>query len=231
MYDRWRLHSSFKTAARHHSIVLSAGMPRSGSTWLFNAARLLLRERSDVSSGWVGEWTNLPRQPTMLVKVHDFDPVLAKHARVVLYSYRDIRDALASSKRMFRTEPTLEAARQWLQWDHHWRSRADCMFRYESAQADPLDAIERLAQALDIPVADPELIQRELMRVEFQPRRSGPGQYDRESLLHPGHITDGRHGSWKGWLSPALLQQIERECGDWLVANHYPLETSTSVAA
>ena len=91
-------------------------MPRSGSTWLYNAARLLLRRApqggADLSGGWIGDWRRLPKRRRLLLKVHEFDPFLAKKARLVLYSYRDLRDALASCRRKFDIEPSLEATIQ-----------------------------------------------------------------------------------------------------------------------
>src|SRR5262245_15346631 len=79
--------------ARRSALVLSAGMPRSGSTWLFNAARLLLRQTvapDELGSGWVGDWARLPKRPWLLLKVHEYDAFLARRARAILYSYRDV---------------------------------------------------------------------------------------------------------------------------------------------
>ncbi len=212
---------SYWGAARRSEIILSAGMPRSGSTWLFNAARLLLCASEDPSSGWIGDFACLPKKPLMLLKVHDHDPFLARHARTILYSYRDVRDALASSKRKFATEPTLELARQWLISDRRWREQATFVLRYESMLADPARSVRDLARALKLPVADADAVCRQLGQVEYQPARAGLGSYDRETLLHPGHVTDGRHRSWDGWLDRALVRQIEDECGDWLAENGY----------
>ena len=223
-FERAKFRLSYWNVARRSSIILSAGMPRSGSTWLFNAARLLLQQNGDLGSGWIGDWARLPRRPSMLLKVHDHDPFLARHARVILYSYRDIRDALASSKRKFQTEPTLELARHWLASDQQWRARAAFTLRYESMIADPVQAVAELAQALRLPHVNPELIQRQLMEVDYQPlRATGPAEYDGETLLHPGHISDGRHGTWNQWLSPMLTRQLEVECGEWLTNNDYPV--------
>ena len=62
---------SYWGAAQRSEIILSAGMPRSGSTWLFNAARLLLRANGEPSSGWIGDWSSLPRKPVLLLKVSE----------------------------------------------------------------------------------------------------------------------------------------------------------------
>ena len=96
-------------------IILSAGMPRSGSTWLYNAARLLLISSSSVgnnlSSGWIEDLGTLSKKEVMLIKIHDLPKFLSKKSQIILYSYRDLRDALASSKRKFGNEPSMDKAK------------------------------------------------------------------------------------------------------------------------
>ncbi len=216
---------SYWSVARRSRIILSAGMPRSGSTWVFNAARLLLRSKGDLGSGWIEDWATIPRAPTVLVKVHAHDPFLARSAHAILYSFRDIRDALASRKRMFGIDPTLEDARQWLKFDRRWREQAAVTVRYESMLADPVGTVADLASALGLSDADPAGVLRQLAQIDHQTPHIGLGAYDRETLLHRGHITDGRHGAWGGWLSPAFVRQLEQECGGWLAENGYVLQT------
>lgn len=225
IWQRARFRYRAWSTARRTRIILSAGMPRSGSTWLFNAARLMLQAQGEIASGWIDDWDSLPTRPVTLLKVHDYDAVLAHHASVILYSYRDIRDALASSRRKFNTEPTIELARQWLASDRQWRARATFAMRYESMRANPIETIERLALALGATI-DPVSIAQQLDAIEYLERQATPGAYDRETLLHPGHITDGRHGTWQDWLDPDLIDQIEDECADWLAANGYPTTQS-----
>jgi hypothetical protein len=221
---------SYSLTSLRSTIVLSAGMPRSGSTWLFNATRLLLRQRCrgdcDLSCGWIGDWTNLPRRAWMLLKVHDYDPTLARHARLILYSYRDVRDALASARRKFGTEPTLDLAQHWLAADRRWRKKAAFTLRYESMLADPARTLRELARTLHLPLRDPEALLGRLTALEFRHDRATDGGHDGETLLHPGHTTDGRHGTWLSWLNPDLLRQLEEEFSSWLRGNGYPILSS-----
>jgi hypothetical protein len=217
--------------SRRCPVVLSAGMPRSGSTWLYNAARLLLRRRHGdaLGCGWIGDWRSLPRKPAMLLKIHEIDPFTVKRASVILYSYRDLRDALASNKRKFATEPTLGLARQWLAQDQHWRGVADFTLRYETMLEDPEAALSDLADVLkvkDAPVAE---FARELsgLNARVGARRDS---YQPETLIHPGHITDGRHMTWQAYLSGGLVRQIEEEFREWFVANGYPLVVKSTSA-
>jgi hypothetical protein len=211
--------------ARRSTIILSAGMPRSGSTWLFNAARLLLQSCGDLGSGWIGDFATLPKKPLLLLKVHDYSSLLARHAQIVLYSFRDIRDALASSKRKFGTAPTIELARRWIEQDRRWRARADFILRYESMMADPETAIQQLARTLQCPLKNPHAILQQVQQLSTAQPDGTNSSYNKATLLHPGHITDGRHGSWEEWLDPELVQRIEKEFAGWLSDNEYPTGT------
>jgi hypothetical protein len=181
---------------------------------------VLLRGRAGgLSAGWVGDWRSLSPGRTVLLKLHDFDVFLARHAAVVLYSYRDVRDVLASTRRKFGCQPTLEDARRLLDQDRLWRASAHFTMRYESMLQNPQALARDLTAALGVTDCCPGTVAEEVGRLPAPDADS----YDRETLLHPGHVTDGRHGSWHGWLAPELLARLEAEFGDWLSANGYPL--------
>jgi hypothetical protein len=220
--ERRRFRLAFLRRWGRSRIILSAGMPRSGSTWEYNAARLLLRRAlgNDLSSGWIDDWQRLPQAPVLLLKLHEFDAFLARHAAVILYSFRDLRDALASSRRMFGTAPSLELARRWLNADRQWRAVADCSVRYEDLLTDSATLVCGLARALAVGEIHADEVLQEIAALSDR-SGDGPGGYDPDSLLHRGHITDGRHGTWREWLEPELLRKLEREFHDWFQNNGY----------
>src|SRR5210317_631864 len=96
------------------ALILAAGMQRSASTWLYNAARLVLTSSPSVaekfSCGWIGDWQQIPKQNYMLIKIHEFNKSLADQSKYILYSFRDIRDVIASGMRKFGWIPSLEVA-------------------------------------------------------------------------------------------------------------------------
>ena len=95
-------------------LILSAGMPRSASTWMYNADRLIFANKPQTQynfgCGWVDVLKEIPSKPLMLIKIHDYVEELASQAAIILYSYRDIRDAIASQVRKWGVKPTLEIA-------------------------------------------------------------------------------------------------------------------------
>ncbi|MGF1580346.1 MAG: hypothetical protein ACFCD0_13365 [Gemmataceae bacterium] len=212
------------------TLILTAGMPRSGSTWLYNTVRLLLESSlghpDRLASGWIHDWPKLPQRETVLLKVHDFDVHLADRSRLILYSYRDIRDALASSVRKFGTVPTLDLARKWLAQDQTWRNAATFVMRYETMIHARAQVCDQIANALGIPCCPTNIIEQ--VQQLNCPSRT---EYDPTTLLHPNHVTDGRHGTWRKWLSESLVKELELEFREWFEVNDYPLAFATSYSA
>jgi hypothetical protein len=209
-------------------LVLSAGMPRSGSTWLYNAARLLLQDTvadpADFSAGWIRDLAAKPATPLQLVKVHAYDRGLARRAAVVLYSYRDVRDAVASRARMTGEAQVAGEATHYVKHDRRWRKVADYVMRYESMRADPDRALRDLAAALGAATVDTPKLRARLETLEQAESKRESG-YDRQNLLHARHITHGGHGSWVGSLSPEVVAEIELRHHRWLRENDYPVTT------
>jgi hypothetical protein len=135
-------------------LVLAAGMPRSGSTWLYIAVRLLACENAaapiDVACGWVDDIEKLPDAPVCIVKLHDFEAQLASRANCVVYSYRDVRDAVASMARKSQTELTAELARHVIHQHECWLSVASYVLRYEDMVLDQQAELRRLQAVLDV---------------------------------------------------------------------------------
>lgn len=207
-------------------LFLAGGMNRSGSTLLYNAARLMLLDQvgaENLGYGWISDWPNLERRRYLLVKLHELDLDLAAAAHVVFYSFRDVRDVLASAQRVWGQKPTAEAATHQIAQHRHWSSVADLVVRYETLLDDRAVMLERLARVLGAANIDVEALGAALDRLDGAPAEGPAGAYDPVSLLHPGHRTDGRHGSWIGALDPVLVRRIEREHRDWFIENGYAL--------
>jgi len=213
--------------SQKHFIILSSGMPRSGSTWLYNAARLILlnsqKTHDLVSFGWIGDLDSIPKKKIMLIKIHSYDISWVKKSQIILYSYRDIRDALASAKRKFEQQPSIERADAYILQYKQWKNEADFIMRYESMLNDPLGTLEKLASTLNIKDVKLTEILTEINSLSYQSTGIKNEAYNMENLLHKGHITNGSHGSWKGYLDDVLVKQIEDKFRDWFIENKYEI--------
>ncbi len=206
-------------------LVVAAGMPRSGSTWLYNAARILLEStgKFDIGAGWISDYNTFQHHDLVILKIHFFNQDIANNGTAVLYSYRDIRDALASFKRKFGVAPTIDLARRFLASDRDWRQRSHFIMRYEDMIREEEETILQLAQLFEITGVDAKSISERIKAMNYDTGNQKTPVYNLENLLHKNHITDGRHGSWEGHVPPSLVERIETEFADWLVANGYTL--------
>ena len=204
-------------------LIVAAGMPRSGSTWLYNAVRLLLENTGllDIGAGWIGDFNTFKNHDVVILKIHNYEPVIATNAALIFYSYRDVRDALASFKRKFGDEPSLAQARAFIENDTKWREKASFIMKYEEMIAAREKTLGDIARCLEITDANLAHIEQDIDTMNYARGGLKNDTYHLENLLHKNHITDGRHGSWKGCLSDGLVTQIETELKDWLLCNGY----------
>lgn len=216
-------------ASNKQIIILSAGMQRSGSTWLYNAARLILINSpltcEITSYGWIGDLPTIPKKRIMLIKIHTFDDRIINidAPKIILYSYRDLRDVLASSKRIWNQEPSLDLASQLIRNDLLWRRHADFIMRYETMIYDQHAMLENLRSFLEISKVETNDIISCIGQLNYDNNGKKNQAYHMENLLHKGHITDGRHGSWKSVLDVDLVKLIENKFRDWFIQNNYSL--------
>lgn len=169
-------------------IILVAGVPRSGSTWLFNAARRLLESAAHgLHCAWIEDYHAKDSAPVHLVKAHRpeqvaFDPDL------ILTTRRATEACLASLVRMGWLNNTPDNIRKsWA--DHqrlydHWASQSNLETPYEQIMNAPESALGDLARVLSLP-PDPSLskIAAELVAL----KAPADGHYDPKTLLHPNH--------------------------------------------
>jgi hypothetical protein len=96
--------------------------------------------------------------------------------------------------------------------------------RYESMMSDQQGTLLALSNMLNIN-GDGNLqeIIAAIDALKYENTGNKNPLYHMENLLHKGHITDGRHGSWKAILDNSLLEQIQTKYREWFIQNNYPL--------
>lgn len=192
-------------------MFISAGMPRSGSTWLFNVARLLLERQEPITSGWIDDLEQ-PLPKRVLVKVHMPNDALGG---TILTCHRDLRDVAASVQAMGWAEG--RALLDWvmnarLAYDY-WSARAALDLSYERIIGEPEASGRALAAALGVPF--------EIGVLEAADLPSPTDHRDPITNLHPNHRNDGRAGRWRDQLDPELARAIGAQHQRWLRAHNY----------
>ncbi len=213
---------SFYFKIRFSNLIFSAGMPRSGSTLMYNIIRQILMQHYDgtLSSGWVEEIFDLPQADTFLIKAHNLDKFQLIRANCIFYSYRDMRDALVSLSRKFGCQPSLEIARKWIEQYKIAEKHAQMMVRYEDMVMDIPTTVHAIAQHLQIQI-DVSRVIASLPVMDAQDVIDG--QYSKVTLLHRNHATGTICGEWRTVLDKKLQKQLASEFSDWFQLNRYPL--------
>lgn len=156
------------------SLVVCAGPERSGSTWLYNAVRLLhLAAKKPCDSYWLAEISEeklrerLDVQPPCVVciKTHEwhdnYDALLPQHKPLIVLTHRDLRGVCASYQRVKWQEaiPDRYVA------DHlQWQKRCTLDIAYESFMRDGTLELSRLSKHLGLNLEHSSLcdVQQEL---------------------------------------------------------------------
>lgn len=213
-----------------HFLIVSTGMIRSGSTWLYNALRELLAYQHGVPalySCWISDFSpeKANQTPYTLVKVHEPNYILANSANLIFSCHRDLRDVAVSIldigwiDNLEKAYDMVTYAREchdfWLQLHAH-------NYGYEEIAKSPKDTLLRLAQHLSINISDAGLenINSTLEKISSSAPSKG---YNSETLVHSNHVADGTPGRWRKSLDERLAKKIADHHGDWLLQHGYTL--------
>lgn len=179
-------------------VVVVAGVPRSGSTWLYNAARLICEASElDLLACWVADYDKSAKQDAdvHLIKLHNEDQLSFPYHRL-LTTRRDLDERLASLLRIGWIESTpeaiLNAAKGHASLHAYWAERSDLEISYDEIEHAPIAALEKICDVLDMPLShsDKACISASLAALKAPEAASGPHAHDATTLLHPDHRSD-----------------------------------------
>ncbi len=198
--------------------ILCAGMPRSGSTWQYNAVRILLRRAGrDFYGAWFRNYDHENPSPYHVIKTHYFHPSLIQEGALVLTSRRDLRDIAASLiLRGWHTPSTVIAPLERAVADHLRLLPATVHETvYERFRRSEVRELAEISSALGISLEPDVLgeVSREINGLTHDPQVAPSLS---ATQLHPNHIMHGGSGYFSEVLPVSLVQRIERVFFDWL---------------
>lgn len=190
--------------------VVIAGVPRSGSTWTYNAVRLLLeRDGRKPYAAWVKDYRPAEHRQAAahVVKVHNPEQLAFPYDRLVTTN-RDIVDRLASLIRMGWLQRSPEAVRNAFSGHQKlydfWRTRSDAEIAFETIVRWPERAVQVLADAVSVP-CDARKAAAIARAIDAIPVPDRGGQHDPVTQLHPSHRSDGREtAEIASWIRTVL---------------------------
>lgn len=172
--------------------IIVAGIYRSGSTWLFNAVRLLmLSEGHTVNSKFFA----YPLEDNFdkdcnIIKVHYYYPELFQKADIVITSYRNYKDIIKSMKAQNEKglDPQFANAGNWqdldefIGWLLRWNMKSRYMMEFDDLINNKRKVVEDLHIALKLTKASVEDVLEQLQNMK--PPKVG---LDKETLLTSTH--------------------------------------------
>lgn len=213
-------------------IILCAGPMRSGSTWQYNALRAIaVTARGSAYGAWIADYNPARAEPVHIIKVHSPDQGSQIAADAVVTGFRDLRDVFASVHRMgwYSFEEPKKITQfldTYVRFVATWEERAKHVMRYESMVAEPEAEIQRMAAALGFELSPQELTDVRNQVSAIHPNGTEPTgnltNYDRVSLLHPGHLSIGAPT-----LDRKTRRLIERRYAGWLRDRNYSISSET----
>lgn len=178
-------------------IVVVAGIYRAATTWLFNAARILLEESGmKVWGGGTVEFTQARRESgadIFVIKEHRFIGWLAQESMVVLSSWRDEAEVAESWERFKGERPSAAQMKRWIWRFREWERFSDYTMNFDRLRYghNPRPILLLVADALG--VEDPDLT-RVLNRL-VPAMEPPPEEKDPHTLVFPNHFTSQSYES------------------------------------
>jgi hypothetical protein len=202
-------------------VVISAGIPRTGSTLLFNIIREILKTKwgDQLSSAWVKEVLEMSKGEIYLIKMHQTPNFYRWRAKHVFFSYRDVRVAAVSAEKTFNRRISINSIRHSIIQYQQFKKRSDLMVKYEDLIVAPEEYVKKISKILNIEV-DHEVIVKNTSSLE--PPDIGKG-YSPETLLHGDHFTNTKDDEWRKAIPHDLQLQISNEFSWWFKECGYPL--------
>lgn len=168
-------------------LIVVAGLKRSGTTWVYNVARVALTH-ADVEHTAGGDelYHTWDRESVLLVKTHWWHEGLATSADVILSSDRDVEHAHASLEHLLGREVTGRELAKVVEHHRRWDAAATWRMTYDDLAERPAATAKGLVAALGLDV-DPDAVLREVESL----RLPATGQDPVTMLFHNHRRGDG----------------------------------------
>jgi hypothetical protein len=232
-------------------VVVCLGLPRSGSTWVYNVARELLRRRypeGPIACGFSDDWAAavgaVRSRPVrcFLIKAHtpkgNLGELLDPPGAHLIVSIRDPRDAVASLMQSFRLPFNAAAAAVYSSAKSIAETARRCrhlLLRYEDRFSEDVLTVQCIAEALGCKEEAPALreIHQDLSRARVSEKirdlaRRGAfrpisafATWDPGTQWHPHHLGDGRIGKYADALTIAQIRRLEQHFAFFLAQFSY----------
>lgn len=232
---------------------ICCGMRRSASTLHYNIVKRVLPDAVDI--GWIIHQkfeeiffeVNDPKK-SFILKCHPHLPSRSDVARNLfdhgqaagIYTYRDIRDVIASLKRlrptMYTDRDSIDGlammygdTRSIIHEDRLWRNEKNMMIsRYETMMKNLEVEIACLLKFLykkgEVNALSyyPSVLANEFS-IDAMRERAPKDKWDKETTMWPNHVGTGEVGQWKKALTSEEIDIVMKHGKQWLIDRGYEI--------
>ena len=200
-----------------------AGIPRSGSTWMFNCIRLALINKYGVGavySGWFDWWDPSFVERHIVLKAHAYEPDLLPGK--VFTSWRDLREIAASMVLLgwSKQDTVVQDIESWLSHFLRWKEESVYCMSYLRMLLSPITVAGEILSILDIDM-DPNELNIDIKNSDF----ASPGQklkvpqgylINTVTLHHDKHRKGCGGRYYQDMLTPDQILAIEGRFPEWI---------------
>lgn len=216
-------------------VILCAGLPRSGSTWIYNATLELCKKYGNAIGIYADDFPEnlkelIKNNNTIVIKSHTPSQSLQELIRFIggksIISVRDPRDCVVSLMEVFgyeKSDAILSVKHSADAIEQLLLAKTSSVFVYEEMR-DRLEAIMQLGNDIGYPVEvafaqamaenlEPGKIRTQIIELERQgvlDSSNAAKSYTDETHWHPGHVGNGRIGKYVDTLSELDIVKIDR---------------------
>ncbi len=252
--EYWRLKLAKEGLAlspKHNEskLIIVAGLPRSGSTLLYNIVAQILEKKSiGVNLGYIDTkevdsflWLLEDVSVNGLIKVHAWNPLFQKFiddGAFILFSFRDLRDSSASAMQKGfianQNNQIVDFIHQNVKMSHFWEQAKNLLLvKYEEMAFNVPVLIQDIANLLDINVNAKEA--NDIAKVvdyegaskiirdmdDTVSLKNGAIVFDAKTQLHTNHLAGGSIGKYNELFSTSQISEIEKISYRWLRSHGY----------
>jgi hypothetical protein len=137
--------------------ILVTGQYRSGSTWLFNAVRLIANSVEHHESVFYSSGVSYD-YPSLICKTHAYYPELISVFDKIIVSTRPTNHVIESMKvlekrgveEQFHNAGNHHDIDLFVQWNEQWQQHADYIMNYDDMMKDKASVIKQLSDVLEV---------------------------------------------------------------------------------
>lgn len=205
--------------------IVAAGIPRSGSTRLYNIIRLGMLQffdKDQINAGWINNYSHQEGKHN-IVKVHDYDPKWLEYGKHIFTTKRDVRYIASSAyehkpyDRFTNPNQLVGSMHNVLKTYDLWKEVSHYEVVYEDFPSKKEIIVKDIFDIIGLPVDVTKLLD-ELSQIGNSKNRFNE---DGESLMHIQHFSPNTHKHYRDRLPPDFAFAIENTFASWLLENGY----------